>query len=150
MSFDHILVPVWRLGQDGHIGRVVKITAPDESWTIVGTLDWSQVKVAFTMYPGTDQAPDDFEGSVELRVGPWKGFVPGNSSAIVEVPRKALPWPEDEAPVLEGKIIPELEWRKPVSRETDPCICLHKARSFPYANTHDPDCPHHEHEDCCK
>lgn len=120
MSFDLIPVPVWRLGRDGHVGRVVKITAPDESWTVVGTLTWSQVRAGLTLWP--DGPPTDFEGNVELTVGGWKSLhVPLDSVALVEVPRLSL----DSGETLEGEVLEEspreLGWRapEPVSRETD-------------------------------
>lgn len=123
MSFDHILVPVWRLGQDGHVGRVVKITAPDESWTVVGVLTWSQVRAGLTLWG--DGPPTDFEGNVELTVGGWKNLhVPLDSTALVEVERLSL----DSGDTLEGEVVEdsprELEWRAPVPRETDfPSYC---------------------------
>lgn len=116
MSFDLLRVPVWRLGQDGHCGRVVKLTAPDESWTVIGTLHESHVTVGATLWP--DGPPTDWDGRVELRVGPWRATVPGNTIATVEIPRLALLGPDlwAAATVLEGEIV---EQKEIVSRETN-------------------------------
>jgi hypothetical protein len=118
VSYDLIPVPVWRLGKDGHCGRVVKITAPDESWTVVGVLHESHVTVGYTLW-FDGSPPSDWDGRVELRVGPWRAEVPGRSTALVEIPRKALPGPESE--VLEGELVQSvpLELEELVSRETD-------------------------------
>lgn len=122
MSYDLIPVPVWRLGRDGHIGKVVKITAPDDSWTVVGVLTWSQVRAGLTLWP--DGPPSDFEGNVELTVGGWKNLhVPLDSVALVEVPRLSL----DDGETLEGVVVEsalrELESLDSfVSRETK-CSC---------------------------
>lgn len=116
MSFDHISVPIWRLGKDGHCGRVVKITAPDEGWTIVGELKESHVTVGATFWP--DGPPTDWDGRVELVVGPWRGQVPPGSTAVVEIPWKALPGPEGD--ILEGELVAGevLAIEEAASRET--------------------------------
>lgn len=113
MSFDLVSVPVWRLGQDGHCGRTVKITAPDGSWTIVGELKESHVTIGATFWP--DGPPTDWDGRVVLVVGPWKAQVDPRSRAVVEIPREALP-EAGETLVLEGQLVLELE--ESVSRET--------------------------------
>lgn len=116
--FDLIPVPVWRLGRDGHIGRVVKITAPDDSWTVVGVLTWSEVRAGMTLWP--DGPPTDFDGNVELTVGGWKNLhVPLGSKALVEIPRLSL----DSGDTLAGEVLvgEVLELEAPVSRKIKPC-----------------------------
>lgn len=84
------------------VGKVVKVTAPDDSSTVVGVLR----RIDKTLV--SDLAPGQYDlrqavvvgGSVTLLVGPWTAQVDARSRVTVEVEEEAL-----ETVVLVGELV---------------------------------------------
>lgn len=86
-------VKAYMLGPN-EVNRVVSVTAPDGSSTVVGVLKRVDKTLVMDLPPGVYELghPDTrYTGAVTLTVGPWRAQVSGHSLVTVEVEEEALP-----------------------------------------------------------
>lgn len=89
----HYKVSAYKLGQ-AEIDKVVSVSAPDGSSTVVGVLKRVDKTLVMDLPPGVYELghPDTaVTGAVTLTVGPWRAQVSGHSVVTVEVEEEALP-----------------------------------------------------------
>lgn len=97
----HYRLKAYELGRN-EIRKVVSVTAPDGSSTVVGVLH----RVDQTLVSELPEGEYDLRrarvtgGSVTLTVGPWRAQVSAFSSVVVEVQEEAV-----EAVVLVGELV---------------------------------------------
>ena len=97
----HYRLKAYELGKN-EIRKVVSVTAPDGSSTVVGVLH----RVDQTLVSELPEGEYDLRrarvtgGSVTLTVGPWRAQVNAFSSVVVEVQEEAV-----EAVVLVGELV---------------------------------------------
>jgi len=92
----------FQLNQD-EINKVVSVTAPDASSTVVGKLTRVDKSLVVELPPGSYDVTDprgQLSGSVTLQVGPWRAQVDARSRVLVEVEEEAL-----ESVVLVGELV---------------------------------------------
>lgn len=93
----------FQLGRD-EIRKVVKVTSPDGSSTVVGVLNRVDKTLVTELPPGSYDLDDPrrtLAGFVTLLVGPWQAQVNAFSRVVVEVE-------EDVAEVVDGAYVGEL------------------------------------------
>lgn len=98
----HYTKRAYELGKP-EVGKVVSVTAPDNSSTVVGVLHQIDQTLAVELPPGDYNlaSPNgQWSGSVTLRVGPWRASVNAYSRVTVEVEEEAL-----ESVVLVGELV---------------------------------------------
>lgn len=93
------------------IRKVVSVTAPDGSSTVVGVLHRVDKTLVSDLPPGEYdlRRAQVVGGSVTLRVGPWQAQVDALSSVVVEVQEEALESVVLVGELEEGLVVGELE-----------------------------------------
>lgn len=107
----HYSKQAYQLGKP-EVGLVVKVTAPDNSSTVVGVLHQIDKTLAVELPPGDYNyfSPNGvWSGSVALRVGPWRATVDAHSRVTVEVEEEALGGVVLVGELEEGLVVGELE-----------------------------------------